>query len=88
MIDDIFGMDQTPEDKFFEILCTMNKDIVRHQISGLFKRLAYLEEIVGEDEDELVKKVKIFEHSNPEQMEQMMHNLYLHITANMIGQHE
>ena len=88
MIDDIFGMDQTPEDKFYDILCTMNKDIVRHQISELFKRLAYLEEMAGEDDEDLAKKVKIFEHSNPQQMEQLMQNLYLHITANMIGQHE
>lgn len=88
MFDDIFGTDQTPEDKFYEILCTMNSDVVRNQLHELFKRLAVVEEMLGEDEEELDKKVKIFEHSNPQQMDQMMQNLYLHITANMIGQHE
>ena len=86
MTDDIFGFDQTPEDKFYEILCTMNKDVVRHHLHELFKRMVILEEMV--DDEELDKKVRSFEHSNPQAMEQLMQNLYLHITANMIGQHE
>ncbi len=86
MTDDIFGFDQTPEDKFYEILCTMNKNVVRNELHELFKRMAILEEMV--DEEELEKKVRTFEHTNPQQMEQMMQNLYLHVTANMIGQHE
>jgi hypothetical protein len=86
MNDDIFGFDQTPEDKFYEVLCTMNKNVVRNELHELFKRLAILEEMVGEED--LDKKVKTYEYSNPQQMEQMMQNLYLHITANMIGQHE
>jgi hypothetical protein len=64
----------------------MNKNVVRKELHELFKRLAILEEMV--DEEELDKKVKIFEHSDLNKMDQMMQNLYLHITANMIGQHE
>lgn len=86
MTDDIFGFSHSPEDKFYEILCTMNKDVVRNQLHELFKRMVILEEML--DDEDLDKKVKSFEHSNPQAMEQLMQNLYLHITANMIGQHE
>jgi len=86
MNDDIFGENHTPEDKFFEILCTMNKDVVRNKLSSLFQRLVYLENFAG-DED-IDKKVRSFQFENAAQMEQMLQNLYLHITADMIGQHE
>jgi hypothetical protein len=64
----------------------MNKDVVRNELSTLFKRLAILEEML--DDEALDKKVRSFEHTEPERMEALLHGLYLHVTANMIGQHE
>ncbi len=84
--DDIFGFNQTPEDKFYEILCTMNRNVVRNELSALFKRLAVLEEMM--DDASLEGKVLAYEHTDPAKMEQLMQNFYLHVTANMIGQHE
>lgn len=84
--DDIFGFNQTPEDKFYEILCTMNKNIMRDEMHALFKRMVVMEEMLN-DED-LDKKVLAFEYGDQQKMEQLMQNFYLHVTANMIGQHE
>ena len=86
MNDDIFGENQTPEDKFFEILCAMNKDVVRNQLTALFQKLVYLENMV--DDEDIDRKVLSFQIENQTQMDQMIQNLYLHITADMLGQHE
>ncbi|MDQ1341107.1 MAG: hypothetical protein QG567_2265 [Campylobacterota bacterium] len=86
MNDDIFGENQTPEDKFFQILCSMNKDVVRNELAKLFEKLVVLEKL--SDDVDVEKKIRAYKYENAQQLERMLQNLYLHITADMIAQHE
>jgi len=84
--DDIFGFNITPRDKFYQILYTMNKDIVRNELDDIFKRLAVLESMF--DESEIMQKIAEYEAENFDKLEQSMQDIYLDIMSKMIGQHE
>jgi hypothetical protein len=87
---DNFDFDKTPEDKFYEQLHIMNKDIVRGELSSVIDRVVALEVLLNElglGEDEIEKRAKAIMYSN-ENIDNLRQSYYLHLSANMIGQHE
>jgi len=84
---DFFEGQGKPEDRFYELLHTMNKDVVNNEINQIITRLCALEMLLHERED-LDREVKVLEIEEADALEAARQNHYLHHMANMVSQHE
>ena len=84
--EDVFGFNLTPKEKFYQILHTMNKDVVQNELNEVFKKVAMLDMLFSEEEIE--EKLQMCEFEKEKDFENSLQGLYIDVMAKMLGQHE
>jgi hypothetical protein len=84
--EDVFGFNLTPKEKFYQILHTMNKDVVQNELNEVFKKVAMLDMLFSEEEIE--EKLRMCEFEKEKDFENSLQGLYIDVMAKMLGQHE
>ena len=84
--EDVFGFNSTPKEKFYQILHTMNKDVVQNELNEVFKKVAMLDMLFSEEEIE--EKLQMCEFEKEKDFENSLQGLYIDVMAKMLGQHE
>lgn len=85
MNDDLF--DQSPQEKFYEILFHANQDAVTKEVESLIERLAALEMLHdANSEEELDAKLAHIQFDQSEQFAAKKEGLYLHYMSNILSQ--
>jgi len=84
--EDVFGFNLTPKEKFYQILHTMNKDVVQNELNEVFKKVAMLDMLFSEEEIE--EKLRQCEFENAKEFEESLQGLYIDVMSKMLAQHE
>ena len=92
-IQELFNCDDgefmgTPKSKFFDIVFNANRNLVEEELEDLIERLALLEMIAEENEQELEQKLMEYKFKRSEELENRKFDIFINSMGNILTQNE
>jgi len=78
----------TPKSKFFDIVFNANRNLVEEELEDLIERLALLEMIAEENEQELEQKLMEYKFKKSEELENRKFDIFINSMGNILTQNE